>query len=59
MEEKIPNRNAHFFKAGVGKIEKIKLAIAALLSGSASAFAPAQVGKASLDMNTFERKIVS
>eukprot|EP00567_Pseudictyota_dubia_P005563 CAMPEP_0197442772 /NCGR_PEP_ID=MMETSP1175-20131217/8719_1 /TAXON_ID=1003142 /ORGANISM="Triceratium dubium, Strain CCMP147" /LENGTH=112 /DNA_ID=CAMNT_0042973311 /DNA_START=18 /DNA_END=353 /DNA_ORIENTATION=- len=35
----------------------MKLAIAALLAGSAAAFAPAQVGKASTALNAFENEV--
>ena len=38
---------------------KMKLAIAALLAGSAAAFAPAQVGKASTALNDFESELGS
>ena len=43
-----------FSKKSIKNIDKMKLAIAAILAGSASAFAPAQVGKASTAMNAFE-----
>eukprot|EP00566_Odontella_aurita_P034111 CAMPEP_0113553444 /NCGR_PEP_ID=MMETSP0015_2-20120614/15615_1 /TAXON_ID=2838 /ORGANISM="Odontella" /LENGTH=51 /DNA_ID=CAMNT_0000454511 /DNA_START=12 /DNA_END=163 /DNA_ORIENTATION=+ /assembly_acc=CAM_ASM_000160 len=35
----------------------MKLAIAALLAGSAAAFAPAQVGKVSTALNAFESEL--
>eukprot|EP00566_Odontella_aurita_P036788 CAMPEP_0113542492 /NCGR_PEP_ID=MMETSP0015_2-20120614/9639_1 /TAXON_ID=2838 /ORGANISM="Odontella" /LENGTH=62 /DNA_ID=CAMNT_0000442559 /DNA_START=14 /DNA_END=199 /DNA_ORIENTATION=+ /assembly_acc=CAM_ASM_000160 len=35
----------------------MKLAIAALLAGSAAAFAPAQVGKATTALNAFESEL--
>ena len=37
----------------------MKLAIAALLAGSAAAFSPAQVGKATTSINAFKSELVS